>query len=61
MKEEMPSCENCSYRYFDHNDMHEYEKCKIVGKYNEFPVNKKVKELIEKYDLKEVCEYWQRK
>jgi transcription elongation factor Elf1 len=55
----MFNCTSCKYIRFDHNDSQEKEKCRIAGNYTE--VNQEMKELIEEYNLKGVCEYWMEK
>jgi len=43
-----PSCGNCTYSYFKHDDPEETERCKLVGRFNESAINLEAKMLIEK-------------
>jgi hypothetical protein len=53
------NCGACLYLGYDCMDKKELERCFIAGRYKDFPKNKEVKTLIERYNLKGVCEYWQ--
>jgi hypothetical protein len=33
------TCGNCKYGYYRHDDRKEIERCKIIGRLEEFPVN----------------------
>jgi len=57
--EQLFKCGTCKYVYFDPNDKEENKKCEIVGRYNDYPINRMVKKAMMLYDLKEVCESWQ--
>jgi hypothetical protein len=56
--ESIVGCEFCKHSFYDKNDIKEEEKCNIIGRYSQFPVNEDIKFLIDKYNLKNICEYF---
>ena len=55
------NCGTCKFLYFNYKDTTETERCGIAGRFKKVPRNRKLEELIFKYDIKSICSAWQHK